>query len=224
MTLKPAKSRGWTAAAAAAILATVAALAFLGITRAAGVSNLTLSSATVAPGESVTIELTATADGVVSYSFDFAYDPAQLEATDCTSGFGVCTLNNVSQIHMSGAKLAAGAGINGDVALGTITFKALGAEGTTVNVTSNALTQRMTDVLGERFSGTTIPAGVITITAPTAAPVAMLAIPLAVPATGGAPGTSSANSMAWLLASAGLVIVAATGGGAWVLARDGREN
>ena len=221
MTWKLAKSRGWSAAAAAAILATIAALAFLGIARAAGVSNLTLSSATVAPGESVTIELTATADGVVSYNFDFAYDPAQLEATDCTSGFGICTLDNVSQIHMSGAKLAAGAGINGDVTLGTITFKAVGAEATAVNVTSNAFTQRVTDFLGDEFSGTTIPAGVITITAPTAPVDALTADPIAVPATGGAPGTSSANSMAWLLAAAGLTIVA---GGAWVLARAGREN
>ncbi len=48
-------SRGWTAAAAAAILATVAALAFLSIASAQSVSNLTVGSATVEPGGTVTI-------------------------------------------------------------------------------------------------------------------------------------------------------------------------
>jgi len=35
-----------------------------------------------------------------------------------------------------------------------------------------------------------------------------------------APGTSTANSLIWLLAATGLAIVA---GGAWVLVRAGRE-
>jgi len=219
MTLNTAKSRGWTAAVAAAILATVAALAIVGVARAGSASDLVLGSATVAPGESVTVELTATVENMGSFSFDFEFDATELEVTACTSGFGVCTMGLVSQIHMNGATSDPQNGTTGDVVLGTITFKALGADGTTVDVTSDATTQFISDEVGDLLTIST-PAGVITIAAPvaTASPTAT---PAAVPQTGGAPGTSSANSMAWLLAAAGLVVVA---GGAWAVTRVSREN
>jgi len=64
--------------------------------------------------------------------------------------------------------------------------------------------------------------GMITIVAATPAPTAApTPTPAAAPETGGPPGASGADSMAWLLAATGLAVVA---GGAWVLARAGREN
>ncbi len=220
MTLITAMSRGWTAAAAAAILATVAALAFLGIASAASVSDLTVGSATVAPGDSVTIDVTATVDGVGSYRVDVNFDESLVKATSCTSTNGVCAIDTEApvgtpvQLRMNGANLA---GITGDdVVLGTITFEAVGDAGSVAALTVDADTLLVSDVEGETLT-VTATAGAITIEA-AATPSAT---PAAVPATGGAPGTSSTNSLAWLLAASGLVIVA---GGAWVLARAGREN
>lgn len=222
MTLITAMSRGWTAAAAAAILATVAALAFLGIASAASVSDLTVGSATVAPGDSVTIDVTATVDGVGSYRVDVNFDESLVKATSCTSTNGVCAIDTEApvgtpvQLRMNGANLA---GITGDdVVLGTITFEAVGDAGSVAALTVDADTLLVSDVEGETLT-VTATAGAITIEA--AATDAPTATPGAVPATGGAPGTSSTNSLAWLLAASGLVIVA---GGAWVLARAGREN
>lgn len=220
MTLITAMSRGWTAAAAAAILATVAALAFLGIASAASVSDLTVGSATVAPGDSVTIDVTATVDGVGSYRVDVNFDESLVKATSCTSTNGVCAIDTEApvgtpvQLRMNGANLA---GITGDdVVLGTITFEAVGDAGSVAALTVDADTLVVSDVEGEILT-VTATAGAITIeAAATPSPT-----PAAVPKTGGAPGASSTNSLAWLLAASGLVIVA---GGAWVLARAGREN
>lgn len=222
MTLNTAMSRGWTAAVAAAILATVAALAFLGIARAASVSNLTVGSATVAPGGTVTINVTATTDSLGSYRVDVGYDSTLVTATECTSNHGVCSIDVIASdtVRLNGSNLA---GITGtDEVLGTITFLAGSTEGTAA-LTVDGTTQVLSDIEGGSLTATATN-GAITIAVPaataTAAPTATVT-PGAVPATGGAPGTSSANYMAWLLAAAGLTVVA---GGAWVLSRAGREN
>lgn len=218
MTLNTAMSRGWTAAAAAAILATVAALAFLGIARAASVSDLTVGSATVAPGGTVTINLTATVDDLGAYGVNVEYDSTLVTATECTSNHGVCSIDTVATdtVRINGSSAA---GIDGtDVVLGTITFLAGSTEGTA------ALTVDADELTLSDSEGTTLTVtatnGAITIAVP-AATASPSPTPGAVPATGGTPGTSSANSMAWLLAATGLAIVA---GGAWVLSRAGREN
>ncbi len=215
MTLNTAMSRGWTAAAAAAILATVAALAFLGIARAASVSDLTVGSATVAPAGTVWISVTATVDGLGAYGVNVEYDSTLVTATECTSNHGVCSIDVVATdtVRINGSNLA---GITGDdVVLGTITFLAGSTEGTAA-LTADVDT--LSDIEGTTLTVTPTD-GAITIAVPaTASPTPT---PAAVPATGGAPGTSSANSMAWLLAAAGLAVVA---GGAWVLSRAGREN
>ncbi|HEY5624966.1 MAG TPA: hypothetical protein VIT93_00605 [Dehalococcoidia bacterium] len=220
MTLNTAMSRGWTAAVAAAILATVAALAFLGIARAASVTDLTVGSATVEPGGTVTINVTGTTDDLGSYRVDVGYDSSLVTATECTSSNGVCSIDTVATdtVRINGSDLA---GITGtDVVLGTITFLAGQTEGV-ADLEVDAATQVLSDTTGESLTATATD-GAITIAAATAAPTdAPTATPGAVPNTGGAPGTSSTSSMVWLLAAAGLAVVA---GGAWVMARAGREN
>jgi hypothetical protein len=222
MTLNTAMSRGWTAAVAAAILATVAALAFLGIARAASVSDLTVGSATVAPGGTVTINVTATADALGAYRVDVGYNSTLVTATECTSAEGVCSIDVIAPdtVRVNGSKLS-GSGITGtDVVLGTITFLAGNTEGTAA-LTVDASTLVLSSVETETLTATATN-GAITIATPaaTASPTATVT-PGTVPQTGGAPGASSASSMAWLLAAAGLTVVA---GGAWVLSRAGREN
>ena len=222
MTLNTAMSRGWTAAAVAAILATVAALAFLGIARAASVSDLTVGSATVEPGGTVTISVTATVDELGAYRVDVGYDSTLVTATECTSAEGVCSIDVIASntVRLNGSKVS---GLSGDVELGTITFLSNGPEGT-ADLTIDTSTLVLSDTLGEEDLTVTPTNGAITIATPaeTDAPTAAPAdLPADLPSTGGSVGTSSANSMAWLLAAAGLTVVA---GGAWVLARAGREN
>lgn len=217
MTLNTAMSRGWTAAAAAAILATVAALAFLGIARAASISDLTVGSATVAPAGTVMINVTATTDDLGSYRVDVGYDSTLVTATECTSSNGVCSIDVVASdtVRINGSNLA---GITGDdVVLGTITFLAGSSEGV-ADLNVDAATQVLSDTVGDTLTVTATDGAITIATAPTDAPTAT---PGAPPATGGAPSASSTNSLAWLLAASGLAIVA---GGAWVLARAGREN
>ena len=220
MTLNTAMSRGWTAAAVAAILATVAALAFLGIARAASVSDLTVGSATVEPGGTVTISVTATVDELGAYRVDVGYDSELVTATECTSAEGVCSIDVIASntVRLNGSKVS---GLSGDVELGTITFLSNGPEGT-ADLTVDTSTLVLSDTVGDDLTVTPTN-GAITIATPaeTDAPTAAPAAPADLPSTGGSVGTSSANSMAWLLAAAGLTVVA---GGAWVLARAGREN
>jgi hypothetical protein len=219
-------SRGWTAALAAAILATVAALAFLGIARAQSVSDLTVGSATVAPGGSVTINVTGTVDELGSYRVDVEYDSTLVTATECTSSNGVCSIDTVADntVRLNGSNLS---GISGDdVVLGTITFTAGNTEGeAALTVVTDTLV--LSDTEGGDLTVTPTD-GSITIATPTAAPTASptapasaTATPKTLPSTGGAPGDNGISTMVWLLAAMGLVVVA---GGAWALARAGRES
>ncbi len=218
MTLNTAMSRGWTAAVAAAILATVAALAFLGIARAQSVSDVTVGSATVAPGDDVTIEITSTADGLGSYRVDVVYDATLVTATECKSTYGQCSIDVVgtNTVRINGVDTTL-EGWTGDLVLGSITFSAGNTEGTAA-LTVDTATLVTSDVDGGDLSVTPTD-GAITIAAP--ATDAPTATPGDLPDTGGSAGTSSTSSLAWLLAAAGLAVVA---GGAWVLARAGREN
>lgn len=219
-------SRGWTAAVAAAILATVAALAIVGMARAQSVSDVTVGSATVAPGESVTISVTATVNQVGSYRVDVQYDSSLVSASDCTSSDGVCSIDTVAAntVRINGSNLS---GITGDdVVLGTITFVAGDTEGV-ANLTVDTASLLVSDTEGGTLSVTPTN-GAITIAQPTEAPTEApteepaTATPGSLPDTGGSFGTeSSVSTMIWLLAAAGLVIAAA---GAWALSRASREN
>ena len=213
-------SRGWTAAVVAAILATVAALAFLGIARAQSASDLTVGSATVEPGGSATIEVTATLENVGSFGVNIEFDGTLVTVkAECGANFGSCNAEfGINTVRLNGAQ--GGSGISGDnVVLGSFTFVAGSTEGV-ANLT--IVSTEVSDEVGDALSFSSTNNGAITIATATAAPTDSPApTPGAVPQSGGAPGTSSVNSMAWLLAAAGLTIVA---GGAWVLARAGREN
>jgi hypothetical protein len=216
-------SRGWTAAVAAAILATVAALAIVGMARAASVSNLSVGSATVAPGESVTITVTGDLDDVGSYRVDVQYDSSLVTATECESSDGVCSIDTVANdtVRLNGSNLS---GISEDgYVLGTITFTAGSTEGV-ADLTVDTTTLILSDTTGESLTATPGD-GAITIVAPTATPEvteAPTATPGSLPDTGdGWTPSSTAGTMVWLLAATGLVIAAA---GAWVLSRAGREN
>ena len=225
MTLNTAMSRGWTAAAAAAILATVVALAFLGIARAQSVSDLTVGSATVAPGGTVTINVTGTVDSLGAYRVDVQYDSTLVTATECTSAHGVCSIDVQADntVRLNGS--ISPPGLSGDDAvLGTITFLAGSTEGE-ADLTVDTTTLVVADDEGNDLSVTPTN-GSITIATPTATPVpsvtaAPTATPGTLPQTGGAPADNGISTMIWLLAATGLVVVA---GGAWALARAGREN
>ena len=220
MTLKTAMRRGWTTAAAAAVLATVAAFALLGIARAASVSDLTVGSATVELGGEVTISVTATADELGSYRVDVGYDSTLVTATECTSAEGECSIDAVASdtVRMNGSSLS---GITGtDTQLGTITFVPVGPLGTAALIV-DASTLVVVDIDNEPLTVTPTD-GVITIVAATLSPTpSPTATPAVVPETGGAPGASGTNSISWLLVATGLAVVS---GGAWVLARAGRED
>jgi hypothetical protein len=222
-------SRGWTAAVAAAILATVAALAIVGVSRAQSVSDLTVGSATVAPGtQGVVINVTGTVSQLGSYRVDVTYDATLVDATACSSTNGVCSIDTVAAntVRINGSNLS---GISGDdVLLGTITFTAGNTEGE-ADLNVDTSTMVLSDTTGASLSVTPTN-GSITIaqataaptgTATTAASASATATPGGLPATGGSFTTDSANTMVWLLAAAGLAIAA---GGAWAMARARREN
>ncbi|HUF53649.1 MAG TPA: cohesin domain-containing protein, partial [Dehalococcoidia bacterium] len=227
-------SRGWTAALAAAILATLAALAIVGVTRAQSVSSLTVGSATVAPGEQVTISITANVSQLGAWGINVEYDASLVSADSCTGSTesGVvasCSIDAVAPntVRVNGASLD---GISGDVVLGTITFTAGDTEGVAALTvaTGAALTLAGSDANSTPLSVTPTN-GAITIAEATPTPEptvddttpAPTATPGGLPATGDGWTASTTSSMIWLLAAAGMVIAAA---GAWVLARNGREN
>ena len=130
MTPTSVMSRGWRATIAAAILAVLTALAFLGIVSAASISDLTVGSATVAPGDTVTINITATSDDLGAYRVDVHYDSSLVSATACTSTYGVCSIDIVAPdtVRMNGSNVAGITGTN--VVLSTITFLAGPTDGT----------------------------------------------------------------------------------------------
>ena len=148
VTVNTVMSGGWRARIAAAILAVLTALAFLGIVRAASISDLTVGSATVAPSTSVTINITATADDLGSYRVDVHYDSSLVSATACTSTYGVCSIDIVATdtVRVNGATISGITGTN--VVLGTITFLAGPTDGTAA-LTVNPATLIVADPGGD---------------------------------------------------------------------------
>lgn len=220
-------SRGLVAALAATVLGLVLAFGVATTTHAASVSSLSVGSATVAPGASVTVDVTATADGMGSYGLNISYDSTLVSVSACTSTNGVCNKDfGASTIRMNGSNLS---GITGTgVVLGTITFVAGNTEGV-ADVTFD--TADVSDTTGAALTVTptdgtiTIAAATATPTlAPTASPTAAPSAtptPKSLPSTGGPAGDSTSSSLTLLLAAAGLVVVA---GSAWAVARVRRED
>ena len=153
MTRNTMSSKGWTIKVGAAIVAAVTALAFFGIVFAASISDLTVGSATVAPGETVTINITATSDDVGSYRVDVHYDSSLVSATACTSNYGVCSIDVIAadMVRMNGSNLAGITGTN--VVLSTITFLA-GPTGGTAALSVNPATLIVSDTVGDLLAVT----------------------------------------------------------------------
>ena len=203
----------------AALVAAVTALAFFGIVRAASISDLTVGSATVAPGETVTINITATSDDLGAYRVDVQYDSTLVSADACTSNFGTCSIGLIASdtIRINGVS---GPGITGtNVVLSTIIFLA-GSNGGTADLTVNPATLVLSDTTGDILLTVTPTNGSITIDAsaptPTRAPA-----PTPRPATdfpgalpvGGGPDSSDAQPRGRANEAAALAVALAAAAG-----------
>ncbi len=205
--------------AGATLLALAGWLAVTGLARA-DVSSLGIGSATVEPGDEVTLNVSAVATdpGVGAYTVDVVYDGSLVDATACTSAAGVCSIDTVgiNTVRLTGGFAA---GSSGDVGLGSITFSAGATEGTaalTVSIVTLADPEGA-DILVSPTDGS------IAIVAPAATPTSEptaepTPTPGGLPPTGGSPagGTGSAG---WLLAGMIGLGLAALGSGAWAVAR-----
>ena len=206
--------------AGATLLALAAWLVATGSARA-DVTALGIGSATVEPGDEVTLNVTAQAtdSGIGAYTVDVVYDGALVSATACTSAAGACSIDTVgiNTVRLTGASTS---GLTGDVTLGSITFQAGTDEGTAaLAVTVVTLADPDTeDVSVTPTSGSITIAAAATPT-PTPEPTAEpTPTPGGLPPTGGAP-VNGAGSSAWLLASVIGLGLAALGTGAWAVAR-----
>jgi hypothetical protein len=219
-------NRGWLAAFAAAILCVATFVAASTAFAAPGtLTNVTIGSGTVAPNGTITINLTASGTNIGSYGVNVKYDTTKVTATACTSaGGGACTIGVIASdvVRINGASTA---GINGtDTILGTITFTAGGTAGTAaLDIIASDFTDTSFGVLANTPTD-----GVITIASDTPTPspspspsggASPTATPKTVPATGGP--DSDSFQFGWVLALAGLVVVAA---GAWTLARAREDS
>ena len=99
--------------AGATLLALAGWLAVTGVARA-DVSSLGIGSATVEPGDDVTLNVTAVATdpGVGAYTVDVVYDGVLVDATACTSAAGVCSIDTVgiNTVRITGGFAAGSSG------------------------------------------------------------------------------------------------------------------
>jgi hypothetical protein len=207
----------------AALAAVVGLIAMISVASAA-VSSLGIGSATVEPGANVTVKLTAdaSAPGIGAFTVDVAYDDEKLTFVSCTGhASGLCNKTADGNVRFTGASAT---GISGALELGSITFTAGSTTGTAaLDTTIDTLTDPDgVDLTVTAGDGTiTIAAATPTPTpAPTAAPTAT-PTPKALPPTGGAPSDGSTSSMAWVLGTLGLAVLA---GGVWAVSRTRRES
>jgi hypothetical protein len=217
-------NRGWLAAFAAAILCLVAFVGVSNVLAAGSVSDFKVGSATTPPNADVTINVTASGSAIGAFGVNIKYDTTLVTPTSCTSPKGACNVTFASDtVRINGAD---NSGISGtDVVLGTITFHAGSTTGT-ANLTPTITTLTDTDLnaLTVTPSGGQIVIAAETAT-PSAAPTSPAAsasatnTPASLPQTGGSP--DSGSSLMWLLAAAGLVVVAA---GAWTVSRARKTN
>ena len=214
----------------AALAAVVGLMALISVASAA-VSSLGIESATVAPGDDVTVALDAeaTAPGIGAFTVDVDYDDAKLDYVSCTGhASGLCNKTADGTVRFTGASAT---GISGSLELGTITFTAGSTEGTAaLDVTIDTLTDpEGVDITVSAGDGT------ITIATPTPSPTPSpspsptavpatatpTATPKSLPSTGGAASDGSGSSMALVLGTLGLAVLA---GGVWAVSRTRRES
>jgi len=220
--------QGLAAAIAAAALAVMIALvAFSGSAGASAGGSLSVdpSSQNVAPDGSASVSIMAEApDGNLgAWDVTVSYDTAVLEFTGCDTDISTSCAGSQGSIQIAGIAISA-AGIEGTVNIGTINFDAIGDDGDSSDITIS-----VTDYAdaGANPVTPTVNDGEITIAEPTEAPTdapteAPTATAGSLPDTGAGDigGSSSTSTMTWVLAAAGLMIVA---GGAWAVARARRE-
>jgi hypothetical protein len=213
----------------AALAAVVGLMALISVASAA-VSSLGIESATVAPGDDVTVALDAeaTAPGIGAFTVDVDYDDAKLDYVSCTGhASGLCNKTADGTVRFTGASAT---GISGSLELGTITFTAGSTEGTAaLDVTIDTLTDpEGVDITVSAGDGT------ITIATPTPSPTpspsptaspttapTATATPKSLPSTGGATSDGSGSSMALVLGTLGLAVLV---GGVWAVSRTRRES
>lgn len=230
----------------AALLIAGAGLAVFGGAPAAraDVHAVGVESATVPPGATVTLDVTAdaTAPGIGAYVVDVTYDSSLISVADCAAGPGAEVCNPTFKSNIVRLAGASPQGLTGHAVLGSLTVKAGDKDGiATLQITASELTDPDGNDLGfVAVNGTvTVKAGVspTVLPAASAAPGATLSRTsaantrnlMATLAQGGsgaaaqaapptqAPGDSGGSSTAaWLLAGLGLAVVA---GGVWAVSR-----
>jgi len=216
----------------AALAAVVGLIAMISVASAA-VSSLGIESATVAPGADVTVNLTANATdpGIGSFEIKVVYDETLLTVKSCAktteAAFDAAVCNKdfgADTAFFTGAS-AEGA-VGGTVNLGSITFTA----GSTAGVAAlDVQIQALTDPAGADVTVTpgdgtitiAVPATPTPSPSPSPVPATATPTPAALPPTGGAPSDSSTSSMALVLGTLGLAILA---GGVWAVSRTRRES
>lgn len=192
----------------------------------AGGQNIVISRATVEPGESATVNLTAeniNSPGLGAWEIGIVYDPSVVSAVSCSPQNGsVCNANFASnQVRVTGASAS---GLVGDSTLASVTFRCASDTDTTALTLSVPVVADAT-VGGPLPIDTTEINGSIACTdspfqapppGPTPRPGEPAAAPTAVPPSGlpitGTGGDANGGSLGWLIASLAAAGLAATAG------------
>jgi len=227
-------------AALAAVVGLIGAISIV----SADVSSVTVTDGTVESGANVTVSLNADAvaddgtanaganDGLGAWTVDVGYVDTELTYVSCTSvAGGLCSNPSSGVVRFTGASVD---GLVGSpIELGTMTFTAIAANGTTSTLTPTLTT--IADPEGTDDTSVTANNGTITIAqatptpsptpspspAPATATPTPTASPAALPPTGGTSSDGSGSSIAWVLGALGLAVLA---GGVWAVSRTRRHS
>jgi hypothetical protein len=219
-------------------------LAFSLVSAASG--ELTVGSATIAPGGQGSVDLEAlnvTGEGLGAWTVDIAYDSTAVAAVSCNPQEGVCNADYAAEtVRFTGAVAT---GLLGDITIGSITFQCAESQGSSVlDVTPQVFADATlgdpqpidATVQNGSIACVSVPptappvvtsTPVDTVPTSTGAPPAATSTPgkgLPISGTGG-PGTGGGNTVGWLmagLAGAGIawLIAGLAGGGLAVASRS----
>lgn len=128
--MKGLKVKGLGLVAAAAVAAIGAGLLVSSVLAVSG--TVGIGSASAAPGDSATVDLTANvgSPGLGAWTVDITYDPTVVSVNSCTGGATNSVCNpayTADSIRVTGASAM---GVMGDAVLSAITFDCADAEGT----------------------------------------------------------------------------------------------
>ncbi|MEO8458037.1 MAG: hypothetical protein ABI559_09510 [Chloroflexota bacterium] len=207
------------------VVALAALLLFASSAFAAGTISGTTEN--VAAGGTATVTFSESSPtGLGNWQFDITVDAAKLGVPTCANVIpgGGCNIVSGNVVRFAGADGSA-TGLTGNQTIGTITVTAAAALTTGCSDLTIAATH-FEDGTGTAIPTPTITNGKVCIEAAatataTPAPGSATASPTpkALPQTGGPAGDTS--DLTWLVAAAGLVIVAA---GAWTMSRSRKDN